>query len=165
VVDRPQLNVFGPDARKRVHKRLREWYPLTRKIERLKILIEKDTAELKRLDARLSVSIVPNYESMDMPRGTDISDSTGNLAASLIDRRNKLKFKILELEMELTEATLQLHEIETAVEQLNPRDADIVRRYYLLNERWESICYKKRIQKSRFYEVLDRVLDLLADRL
>ncbi|GGE16276.1 hypothetical protein GCM10011571_17430 [Marinithermofilum abyssi] len=160
-----QLTIFGEESRKRVRDRLRGWYDLTRKIDRLKRLIAKDKETLKYLDDQIEASLVPNYEMMDMPRVSGTSDKVGNLAVKLADKREELRLSILHNEFELNDLERQLREIETAVTELSPRHAEIVKRYYLYNENWGTICIRMHIQKSRLYEMLAEVLDVLGDQL
>jgi hypothetical protein len=164
VKEKPQVSLFG-DSRERVHAKLKGWYKFTQQIERNKRLLELDKMELRTIEDQISSSIIQRYDNMDMPRGTSIGDKTGNMAALIVDRKRELEFEIARRIIEIKRLEKQLAEIETAVEQLNPRDAEIVKRYYLWGERWESICVRMRIQKSRFYEILDRVLDVLGDQL
>lgn len=109
--------------------------------------------------------MVPNYNTMDMPGGSGISDKVGNMAAKLTDQKNELQFSIMNKQFELNDLRRELQEVETAVSGLNPRYAEIVKRYYLNKENWETICVRMHIQKSRFYEMLAEVLDVPGDQL
>jgi len=98
---------------------------------------------------------------MDMPRSSFVSDKVGYLAVRIADKR----ITILANEIELNRLKRDLREIETAVDELDPFRSEIVRRYYFHKERWESICVRMRIRKSRFYEILAETLDVLGNQL
>lgn len=165
MVEKAQLTIFGTDTRKRVRDRLLSWPDLDRKVQRFQRLIEQDREALRHLDDQIHSSVIPKYETMDMPRGSGTSDKVGDLVARLVDKRDELHLSIMEKELELHSLKSDLNRIEMAVNELSPFHAEIVRRYYLRKERWESTCVQMHIQKSRFYEVLAEVLDVLGDQL
>ncbi|GGA47031.1 MAG: hypothetical protein M0Z65_10810 [Firmicutes bacterium] len=165
MVDKAQLTIFGTDARRRVRDRLLSWPDLDKKAQRLQRLIEQDREALRHLDDQIHSYMIPKYETMDMPGGQGVSDKVGDLVARLVDKRDELHLSIMENELRLHDLKRDLNVIEMAVNELNPFHAEIVRRYYFQKERWESTCIQMRIQKSRFYEVLAEVLDVLGDQL
>lgn len=134
--------------------KLQGWYRLTQDIDRLKRRIADGTDEIKSLDDRIASSTIQKYEGMDMPRGGGTSDKTGNLATLLADRRKELELQLIGWEMELASKKSLLQEIEEGVSTLNPRDAEIVKRYYLNGEKWESVSCDIRIGKTQFYEII-----------
>lgn len=164
-VEKAQMNIFGEGARRRVRDRLRSWRDLTKKVNRLKHLIEKDKEDMKFLDDQIASSIIPRYETLDMPGGSGVSDKVGNMAVKIVTQRDELQLSILHNQFELKDLERQLREIETAVDELSAFHAEIVRRYYLEHENWEDICCHVHIQKSRFYKALAEVLDVLGDQL
>lgn len=164
VSEKPQISLFGEDARKRVQTRLKNWYHLTRTVERLKRQIMEAKVDLKRLDDLLIASHILNYEALDMPKGGQPADPVGERVANVEDKRWQMQLSITEKEFALVDAQQKLREIEDAVSELNPRDAEIVRFYYLNGYSWEWITAHKRISKSQLYRILDAALDVLGDR-
>lgn len=156
---------FGAEARDRVRNRLRSWPEIDRKVQHLQRLIEQDREALQRLDDQIHSTMTPNYENMDMPRNPKVHDKVGDMVARIIDKRNELHFSILTKEIELYELERSLQEIETAVGELDPFFAEIVKRYFFYKERWESICVRMKIGRSRFYEILTEALDILGNQL
>lgn len=149
-------------ARDRVIAKLRGWYKLTRDIERLTREIQEDTEYVQQIQLRIESSIIPSYEGMDMPRGSGISDKTGNLAAKIVDKQLELQNEIMLKELELRGLVREMQRIDDALDSLNPCDKDIIKRFYLLGERYEGISNSYGFSKSRFYQLRDSVLDKLT---
>lgn len=84
------------------------------------------------------------YERLNMPRGTDVSDPTAKLA---IDAADGYKPKyIVDLEIDLNDARMELNEVETVIRfvnswmiGLNSREAFIVEQFIIEQKTWREI--------------------------
>ena len=139
--------------------KLQSWYSLTLDIARLTNRIKEDSEELKSLDERIASSTIQKYEGMDMPRGGGTSDKTGDLAVLLAARRQELELSLVLWHMTLAAHKRELQDIEDGLALLNPRDAQIVKRFYLNGEKWESVNVDIKISKAQFYKIINKAAE------
>ena len=53
----------------------------------------------------------------------------------------------------------ELQDIEDGLALLNPRDAQIVKRFYLNGEKWESVNVDIKISKAQFYKIINKAAE------
>ena len=112
--------------------------------------------------ARISDSEVIDSMALSAPMGSGvrrsgfISDRTMQIAAQFRDKRERLNQEtIMEIEQEL-------HSVEFLVSRLDPRQAEVIRRYYFEGRTWGELQQEMHLSPRALIKRRDEGVDALA---
>ena len=146
-----------------VKQLFRSWAYLERRKKALLQHIEHQQERYLSLSLRITgdgimSSIVQQTRDIDMPRGADISDRTGNLVATVMDGQQEAMARREQLRLEYVAVCDKLALIESYVAGLSERYAQVATSFWREKLPWQEICQRQRVEKSRMYEILEEVV-------
>lgn len=90
------------------------------------------------------------------PRGSEISDRTGNAASSIADLKDLIKSKI-------DQGAKAIKKIENMIDTLPEREQCLLRLRYVKNLEWEAICIEMSYGWSRTHQIHSDALDMICN--
>ena len=119
--------------------------------------------------ARISDGEVIDSMALSAPMGSGvrrsgfISDRTMQIAAQFRDKRERLNQEtIMEIEQELHSVERQISKLEFLVSQLDPRQAEVIRRYYFEGRTWGELQQEMHLSPRALIKRRDEGVDALV---